>query len=218
MDALGNAMKLIQNTAMLISVGIVFNVFYQKRATQRIGMKVFGGLILGLTGIVLMATSITLDSGVIFDTRSILVSIAGMFYGILPTSIAVLIILIYRAIIGGSGMVMGMAVTLIAATIGVLWGLIRKEKKKKSWLEYYAFGVITHIAMLFCVVFLPQAIVLETLKTIVLPVSTIYPLGTQRDTLSHDFRPGADWDLRGESRRRRVYEPGVCADCRHSDG
>jgi diguanylate cyclase (GGDEF)-like protein/PAS domain S-box-containing protein len=75
-------------------------------------------------------------------------------------------------------MVMGMAVTLIAATIGVLWGLIRKEKKKKSWLEYYAFGVITHIAMLFCVVFLPQAIVLETLKTIVLPVSTIYPLGT----------------------------------------
>ncbi len=177
-DGVEEAMKLIQNTTMLISIGIVFNLFYQKIKRQRIVFKVLGGLILGLTGVALMVTSIPLNNGMIFDTRSILVSVSGLFYGVLPTSVAVLMILAYRAVIGGSGMVAGMVVTVLTAATGVLWGVLRKEKKKKSWLEYYAFGFVTHIVMLLCMLLLPQAIAWETLKAIALPVLTIYPAGT----------------------------------------
>ncbi len=175
---MGDAIKLVQNATMLISVGIVFNLFYQKRERQKMGSEVIGGVILGLTGIVLMVSSITLDNGVIFDTRSILVSVSGMFYGILPTSVAVLIIAAYRAFIGGPGMVTGMVVTVLTAATGVLWGVLRKEKKRKSWLEYYVFGLVTHIVMILCMFLLPQAIMGETLRTIALPVLAIYPIGT----------------------------------------
>ncbi len=173
-----NAIKLIQNTAMLISVGIIFNLFYQKRGDKKTLPMMIGGLILGLTGVVLMTTSIMLDNGVIFDTRSILVSVSGMFYGILPTSVAVLIIVAYRVMIGGPGMVTGIVVTVLTAATGVIWGALRKGKKKHSWLEYYAFGIVTHIVMILCMLLLPQAIVRETLQTITLPVLAIYPAGT----------------------------------------
>ena len=173
-----NAMKLIQNTTMLISVGIVFNLFYQKAKRQRAIFQILSGLVLGLTGVALMITAITLDNGAIFDTRSILVSVSGLFYGILPTSVAVLVIVIYRAIVGGPGMFTGMVVTVLMAATGILWRTFRKKVKKKSWLEYYAFGLTTHIIMLLCMFLLPQTMVWETLKSIVVPVLTIYPAGT----------------------------------------
>lgn len=178
MDVMENAMKLIQNTTMLISVGIVFNLFYQKSKRQRPIFQMLSGLVLGLTGVALMITAITLDNGAIFDTRSILVSVSGLFYGILPTSVAVLVIVVYRAIIGGPGMFTGMVVTVLVAATGILWRTFQKKAKKKSWLEYYAFGLTTHIVMLLCMFLLPRAMVWETLKSIVVPVLTIYPAGT----------------------------------------
>lgn len=173
-----NAINLIQNTTMLLSVGIVFNLYYQKIMRQKMLFKAIGGVILGLTGVVLMTTAITLDSGVIFDTRSILVCISGMFYGAFPTSIAVLVISAYRAMIGGPGMITGIIVTVLTAATGVVWGMLRNDGNRKSWLEYYAVGLAAHVVMLLCMFLLPQAIVWETLKVISLPVLLIYPAGT----------------------------------------
>jgi len=178
MNGMQNAMQLIQNTTMLISIGIVFNLFYQKIKRQRVIYKVLCGLALGFAGVALMFTSIRLNNNVIFDTRSILVSVSGLFYGVIPTSAAVVVLLAYRAMIGGPGMLTGMIVTVLTAATGVLWGTLRKKTKKKSWLEFYLFGLTTHVVMLLCMFLLPHAIVWETLKTVTLPVLTIYPLGT----------------------------------------
>ena len=172
------AINLLLNTTFLVSISIIFNLFFQRIQEQKLIFKLLGGVILGLAGIVLMTISLKLPNGVIFDTRSILISISGLFYGLVPTSMATLIIAGYRAYLGGPGMYMGVAVAVTSAAIGVLWRLIRKNPAKFSRWEYYLFGVVNHIVMLLCMLFLPKEILLDTLKSITLPVLLIYPVGT----------------------------------------
>ncbi|MBA4347347.1 MAG: hypothetical protein C0413_00640 [Clostridiales bacterium] len=73
---------------------------------------------------------------------------------------------------------MGVAVTLSSALIGILWRVIRKNLEKMRHIEFYLLGMVTHIVMMLCALFLPQETVLPTVQTIALPVLLIYPLGT----------------------------------------
>lgn len=131
-----------------------------------------------MAGIVLMSISLRLPNGVIFDTRSILISISGLFYGLLPTSVAALMIVGYRIFMGGPGVSTGVAVTVFSGALGVLWRFIRKNPEKLSNSEYFLFGLVNHIIMLLCMFLLPKGIILETLRSISIPVILIYPLGT----------------------------------------
>lgn len=172
------ANNLILNTTLLISICIIFNLFYLKIQSQKIIYKLLGGLILGFLGIVIISSALKLPNGVIFDTRSILISVAGLFYGFVPTSVAALIIVIYRIILGGPGVYTGVAVTLSSAAIGLLWRAVRKNPEKQKAIEYYLFGVATHVVMLICMLMLPKGAILETLRSIAFPVIAIYPVGT----------------------------------------
>ena len=172
------ALNLLLNTTFLVSISIIYNLFFQRIQQQKLLYKLLGGVILGLAGIVLMSISLKLPNNVIFDTRSILLSISGLFYGLVPTSVATLIIVGYRIFLGGPGMNMGIAVAVFSAMIGVLWRWIRKNPEKFSEPEFYLFGLINHLVFLLCAGFLPRDIALETLKNIAFPVILIYPLGT----------------------------------------
>lgn len=172
------ALNLLLNTSLLLSISIIFNLFYQRILRQKTLYKLIGGVIIGLTGIVLMTISFQLPNSVIFDTRSILLSVAGLFYGAIPASIAALVVIAYRIFLGGPGVYMGVAVSVTSAAIGILWHTVRKKSEKRSKLEYYSFGLVNHIVMLLCIVLLPQEIIWETLKSIGLPVLIIYPLGS----------------------------------------
>ena len=172
------ATNLALNTSFLVSISIIFNLYFQKIQRQKVIYKLIGGVILGLAGIVLMTISLKLPNGAIFDTRSILISISGLFYGFLPTSIATAIVIGYRIFLGGPGTITGVAVTLTSAALGILWRFIRKNPENLSRLEFYSFGVVDHIIMLLCIFLLPKSLIEETLRTISLPVLTIYPVGT----------------------------------------
>lgn len=172
------ALNLVLNTTLLLSISIIFNSFYQKINTQQTLYRVIGGMILGFAGIAIVTISIRLPNNIIFDTRSILLCVSGLFYGALPTAIAAGMIALYRVYIGGSGMYMGIAVTLTSAAIGVIWRFVRKNPEKLRHIEFYYLGLITHLVMVLCAFLLPQESLLPTMRTITLPVLTIYPLGT----------------------------------------
>ncbi|MYL85455.1 hypothetical protein GTA51_20490, partial [Desulfovibrio aerotolerans] len=61
------------------------------------------GILLGAVGLVVMSTPFTLMQGVVFDTRSVLIGISGLFFGVVPTAITVAITAAYRLHQGGSG-------------------------------------------------------------------------------------------------------------------
>ncbi len=172
------AMNLLLNTSLLVSICIIFNLFYQKILHQKAPYKIIGGVILGFAGIAIMSIAFKLPNGAIFDTRSILLSISGLFYGFLPTTIAAVLIILYRITLGGPGVYAGIAVTITSAAIGILLRQVSKDPQNLSKSKFYLFGLVNHIVMLLCMFLLPRTIFLDTLKSISIPVLTIYPLGT----------------------------------------
>lgn len=170
------------NVALLLSVSIVYNAFLQKVRGKNQAYEALLGVVTGFVGILLVINSVRLDTGVIFDTRSILISICGFFFGLIPTAVATLLIAGYRIFVGGPGVLTGVTVTLLTAVSGLIWRwVINKRKfagKKSSWLNYYIFGLITHLVMLLCMLTLPPNVMAATIRQISLPILTIYPVGS----------------------------------------
>jgi len=173
---------LVQNIAILLAMVFIYSLLISNRQTDKFYYKIALGIFNGLVGILLMWTALHLDNGVIFDTRSILISVSGMFFGAIPTAIAAVIMIIYRISLGGPGMIVGVAVVITTSILGILankyyFRQIFENLKNRGW-KFYLFGVIVHIDMLLCMLILPIGLRMETLSSIFLPVIILYPLGT----------------------------------------
>ena len=172
--------ELLQNTAILLAFAMLYENFWVDNDTNKsTGKKILIGLILSGIGVVLMFTPWNLAPGIVFDTRSVMISIAGLFFGLIPTTITMLITSIVRLMIGGDGQWMGVAVIISSGTIGLLWRNLRPDwKSKKYHLELLAMGILVHLAMYLSTFLLPPDKILPTLKTIALPLIFIYSPAT----------------------------------------
>ncbi|MEI7981790.1 MAG: LytS/YhcK type 5TM receptor domain-containing protein [Bacteroidota bacterium] len=170
---------LIHNIALLISISLLGGVFWKKESDKiKLTDKFLMGLFLGGIGVVIMLTPWILVPGLVFDTRSVLLSVSGLFFGPIPTFTAILITGLYRVILGGDGMWMGLGVIFTSGIFGILWRTFRPRwQEKRPAIELGLLGVTVHLAMLACAFLLPAGRVWSTLQTIALPVMIIYPLG-----------------------------------------
>lgn len=171
---------LLQNTAILLAMALVFDLATVKMSRlQSRSWQVGLGLVLGSIGIILMMTPWVFVPGIIFDTRSVLLGISGLFFGPMPTFIAVLMTGAFRIYQGGAAVPMGVSVIVTTGLIGVLWGHFqRKPKEMISLRELLLFGLVLHIDMLACAFVLPLETALTVLSNIAGTVLTIYPLAT----------------------------------------
>jgi len=171
---------LLQNTAILLTFGMLYDYVWAKdEKSQNLGFKLLAGVIIGALGIILILSPWTLVPGLVFDTRSVMLSVSGLFFGPIPTVIAMMITGGYRLYLGGDGMWMGIAVIISSGSIGILWRTFRPGWRNKRYLlELYSMGFLVHIVMLGCTSFLPAGMIWMTFKTIAFPVIIIYPAGT----------------------------------------
>jgi LytS/YehU family sensor histidine kinase len=151
-----------------------------RRTTQTLWVKLLLGVIVGGIGIVVMNTPWIYGQGLIFDTRSILLSLSGLFFGAVPTTIAILMTALYRFSLGGA-YVTGISVIFATGLIGIGWRHQRlsfREKKplgKINWWQLYLFGLVVHVVMLVLMLTQPSQISLPLLQSISVPILLIYP-------------------------------------------
>jgi len=171
---------LVQNIALLLALVLIVDVISPRwPIAQRSLGQVLVGIVIGAIGITLMLTPWVQAPGLVFDTRSVLLGISGLFFGGIPTLVAMAITVAFRIYQGGSGALTGVSVILATGTIGILWRQARKRPSEIiSWWEIYLFGVVIHLVMLALMFTLPLPTALQTLANISLPVLVIYPLGT----------------------------------------
>jgi PAS domain S-box-containing protein len=172
---------LLQNIAILMAFSMIYDYSWVRSDTESKTLlkKIVTGIVVGGIAIILMLSPWKLIPGLVFDTRSILLSLTGLFMGFLPTMIAVIIAAFYRISMGGPGLWMGLAVIITSGAIGVLWGKLRPAwRGKKYILELAFFGIIVHLLMLVCSLLLPPDQIKSTLNYILFPLLTIYPAGT----------------------------------------
>jgi PAS domain S-box-containing protein len=170
---------LIYNLALLIALSVVsgFVDLRWKRDT-RLG-ALLQGVVFGSAAVIGMLRPFVMGPGLIFDGRSVMISLGGLFFGPWAAGVAGLMTIALRIGQGGPGAAMGVMVILSSAVIGIGGHLgSRRRSGEFSALELLGFGILVHLAMLVMTVFLPAGSTLPVLKRIALPVMLIYPLAT----------------------------------------
>jgi len=171
--------ELINNVSLLVVLTMLFKTTVSRYKVDTVSQRVVFGLIFGLVGLVGMMTPLHYADGVIFDGRSIILFVAGLFGGPLVAVISASIISIYRIWLGGAGVIVGMAVIVISAAIGIaLYFYRRKVQVNFSWLHLFVAGFVVHLIVLLLFLLLPSnqgiKILIELGPTILL----IYPVAT----------------------------------------
>lgn len=171
---------LVNNAALLLALGILYDLILPRPGLRTPRLKALQGLLIGAIGVAVMFNPWKLTSDIVFDTRSVLLSIAGLFFGPIPASVAAIVTGAFRVFYhGGIGAIPGVAVITTATAIGLLWRHLRRRcASPPDWLELYAFGLIVHIVMLLCMLTLGWSAANRVNTTITVPVLLIYPIAT----------------------------------------
>jgi hypothetical protein len=158
---------LLLNTAILLSFSMLYDNYWVRYHDKR-GMlsKLVIGIIIGIIGIILMLTPWKFMPGVTFDTRSVMLGISGLFFGPVPTVVAMIIDIFYRWSMGGDGVWMGMAVIMISGSTGIVWRKFRpKWKEKNTFSELFYYGFVDSYPDAFLHDFFARRIVSFNLKS-----------------------------------------------------
>ncbi len=171
---------LFQNTAILLSFTMLYQtVGIRIEQGSQTRQKALLGLVIGAIGIILMMTPWTFLPGIVFDTRSVMLVCSGLFFGSLPTLVAMGITIAFRLFMGGAGMWMGTAVILLSGIVGLIWRHYRFRWMLEHTLrELVLAGYIAHLLMLACTILLPAISRIETLRTLFIPIFLVYPAAT----------------------------------------
>ena len=172
-------LSLIQNVALLVALSFVHGLLMRRLSRDGNGYALVSGLLFGGVALVGMLTPMQFAPGLIFDGRSIILSVAGLFGGPLTAAVGAAIAAGYRGWLGGVGAPVGIAVILGTAAIGTAWHYLRRSHPwAGNWWGLYLFGLLVHLWMMGCMLLLPEPVRSAVLASITLPVLAVYPLAT----------------------------------------
>jgi len=171
---------LISNVALLLAMVLVYDI--ARTRPLRLGPRaslIFTGVDLGVIGLAVMLTPWTYAPGIVFDTRSVLVCISGLFFGPVPTFVVMLMTSALRVYQGGAATVTGVSVIWASGLLGLLWrSRLKRPLRSLTVRELLGLGYAVHITMLALMFLLPWETALNVMEHIALPVLTVYPAGT----------------------------------------
>ncbi|MCX6086052.1 MAG: PAS domain S-box protein, partial [Caldiserica bacterium] len=203
---------LVGNAALLLSLVYIYDLLNVFRWVSSTWIRqAIAGIAVGAVGIFVMLMPWTFVPGITFDTRSVLLAVSGLFFGTIPTVVAVLMTAALRVALGGGGVVMGVSVIVASGAIGVAWRHARnRELATLSFQTLYALGLVVHIVMLALTFTLPPTSAIPVFHSIALTVIIIYPIATaalgmlMADRLRRDQAAGTVRE--SESRFRALFE------------
>jgi diguanylate cyclase len=173
-------LTLINNIALLLVTSVANEAINSLPLRFRRWQPWINGAVLSIICIVLMNIPFTLKPGLIYDTRSVLISVTGLVFGLIPTLMTLAAAIIFRISLGGIGAPAGIAVILSSAAIGLAWRRwVYPRTKKWRWGSALLMGIAVHIAMLVCtLLLLPYPDSIDVIRKIAFPVLVLYPAGS----------------------------------------
>ena len=143
----------LYNILMLMSIAVVYYVFKNDSFFHPKVRKVLMGFMVSFVMAFIMWNSYLLSDGIMFDSRAVLLSISGMFFGLIPTVMGMITAIIVRIFQGGVGAPTGIIWIVVSGTLGLLWRQYRLKRNtsnlyKINWIELYLFGLLIQIVMI----------------------------------------------------------------------
>lgn len=170
---------LIQNSSLLIALSVLYGLLNRICKSDSLNFKILGGLLFGTIAVAAMKMSIHYNTGVIYDGRSIVLTLSGLFGGGITGVIAVLIAGAYRIYLGGAGIWAGTATIITSVLVGFAFRYYHQNKPEKLKIHtLWGMGIISHLFMLTCQLLLPWPTGLTVIENIWVPVMVVLPVGT----------------------------------------
>ncbi len=169
----------ITNAALLLALSMLsghFRYLWFKRFHLKDWVI---GVLYGFFAMLVMTAPFTLVEGAIFDGRSIILGLAGLFEPPIVALIAALVALIFRFSLGGFGVTTGIGSILISTAIGLAFGyFVKKRNCPITFLNLLILGLIIHVSLVLWFFTFPLTIALEIWNTIAVPYVAIFSFTT----------------------------------------
>jgi signal transduction histidine kinase len=172
---------LILNLSLLVALSVISGFINQRWKNDTRKSNALQGFLFGSAATIGMLRPFVLDQGLIFDGRSVVLSLCSLFYGPVARFICASMTIITRLFLGGKGMFPGLLVIVSSCIIGLYFYYQRQKRHSMppSTRNLYVFGLAVHVNMLICMFSLPTAAdAFNTISYIAAPVLLLYPLAT----------------------------------------
>ncbi len=149
--------QLINNVSLLVMLAVGLQMLSRYVADESFSFKILAGLLYAFVGIIAISTPYELQPGIIFDGRTIVLTMAGLFGGPITVAIPGVICAGYRAYLGGVGAPVGVVTILVAGAVGATTHYMGRSNPKwfrpfRLWL----LGFFVHGIMVFLFFFIPD--------------------------------------------------------------
>jgi len=173
------AVELIHNLAVLIALSILSGFIENRYHRHSIAGKVLQGLLFASVAAFGMWQPFVFSEGIIFDGRSVIISLGALFFGPVTGFIAALVAVAVRLYLGGSGVTMGLLTILTSLSLGIIFHYAWARKRtqiKSSFL--YPFGILVHLVMIGMMYFLPSDLRRASVNELGITIILFYPIAT----------------------------------------
>lgn len=174
-----NLHLLLDNAALLIASTIFYQVSTYIKETYDQSSEVFDAFLFGIIGILIMSFPYVPSPGLYIDTRSILVGLIAYIFSKRTSHFLMISLILYRLILGGDGAFVGIIIILFSGLIGYLFRFIDlKYLRLYSILNFYLLGIIIHVIMTLCIMFMSNTNYAIAFMNSVIPLLVIFPITT----------------------------------------
>lgn len=138
--------SIVLNVMILIWIAVMYAVFIGNYFKNSLLKKVGLGIFVSSVSILIISVSYEMIDGYLFDTRTVLFSLSGLYLGFIPTIIIALFTMIYRIYLGDAGLYIGLYLIFISSSFGLVWRyFISKKIRTKHTYELLMFSIISGI-------------------------------------------------------------------------
>jgi len=188
---------LLVNAALLVALSTFYGLLGDLRDRSERAFKIAVGVLFGAVAVAAMSVPYRYEPGVIYDGRSVVLTMAGLFGGGTSSVAAAGIAALFRLYQGGAGVWAGLATIVVCPIVGLAFRRLHGNRPGSlAALELLGVGIAAHVAMLACQLLLPWPTSLQVIGRVWLPVMAVFPLAT--------FLVGVL--LRNEERRYRLAQ------------
>ncbi len=168
--------NLIYNLSLLVALSVISGFISDKWFNSRRAV-LLQGFLFGIAALIGMINPFVFSKGLIFDGRSVMLSLCALYFGPLAAAVALLMTAALRVYQGGIGTLTGVLVIISSVSIGIIFHYrYIKHGRVVSSMTLLMFGCIVHISMVLLMLTLPSPFHYNVLKNIALPVLLTYPL------------------------------------------
>ncbi|MCP4041151.1 MAG: PAS domain S-box protein [Gammaproteobacteria bacterium] len=171
--------ELIKSVALLLALSLLQSLVLRRWPKGEALGQFLSGCIYGFIAVIAMMTPVELQPGLIFDPRSVIISLAGFFGGPFVALISAMVAGGYRLWLGGVGAFAGILVIVVCAAMGIGYRYLNRRYgiTTQAW-HFLFFGFVVHVVVILCMLTLPPEIRWSVIANMTLPILLIFPPAT----------------------------------------